>query len=278
MATGTLVLNPRLNSKIDAVLGAGSGIFAFAIVALGVETLVCSRVVQQALGPGYNAIPVLPWVPAIPWVAIVAGAIWTACGAGILLRAWPRNAALTLGTLYTLAALVIVLPHYVAHPGDMGLRTVVFEPLALASIAFLLPGRDGTPAWLARASRIVFGLSMVVFGVDHFLALKGIGSLVPSWIPWHVFWIAFFGVVFIAGGVGIGIGKYERLSWAAIGLMFAVWVITLHLPRTLGWYHIPGAITDPNEWSSMFIAVGLWGGSSAIARSAMLGSEGAQNS
>jgi hypothetical protein len=269
MATGTLVLNPRLNSKIDAVLGTGRGIFAFAIIALGVETLVCAGAAQQALGPGYNAVPVLPWVPAIPWLGLAAGAIWTVCGAGILLRAWLRGAAFTLGTLYTLAALVIVLPHYVAHPGDMGLRTVVFEPLSLASIAFLLPGPDATPAWLARASRILFGIAMVVFGVDHFLALQGIGTLVPGWIPWHVFWIALFGVVFIAGGVGIGIGKFERESWAAIGLMFAVWVITLHVPRTLGWYHIPGAITDPDEWSSLFIAVGLWGGSWAMARSAI---------
>ncbi len=265
MATGTLVLNPRLNSKIDAVLGTGRGIFAFAIVALGVETLVCAGVTQQALGPGYNAIPVLPWVPAIPWLAIAAGIIWTTCGVGILLGAWQRGSAFTLGAMYTAAALIIVLPHYVAHPGDMGLRTVVFEPLALASIAFLIPG-EATPVWLARASRIVFGLAMVVFGVDHFLALQGIGTLVPGWIPWHVFWIAFFGAVFIAAGVGIGIGKFERLSWAAIGLMFAVWVITLHVPRTLGWYHIPGAITDPDEWSSLFIAVGLWGGPWAMAR------------
>jgi hypothetical protein len=42
-------------------------------------------------------------------------------------------------------------------------------------------------------------------------------------------------------------------------------VITLHIPRTLGLYHIPGAITDPDEWSSLFIAIGLWGGPWAIA-------------
>jgi hypothetical protein len=47
--------------------------------------------------------------------------------------------------------------------------------------------------------------------------------------------------------------------------MFAIWVITLHVPRTLGFYSIPGAITDPNEWSSLFIAIGLWGGPWAVA-------------
>jgi hypothetical protein len=76
-----------------------------------------------------------------------------------------------------------------------------------------------------------------------------------------------FGVVFIAAGVGIGVGVLERWSWIAIGSMFAIWVITLHVPRTLGFYSIPGAFTDPNEWSSLFIAVGLWGGPWAVASS-----------
>ena len=48
--------------------------------------------------------------------------------------------------------------------------------------------------------------------------------------------------------------------------MFALWVITLHIPRTLGFYHIPGAITDPDEWSSLFIAIGLWGGPWALVK------------
>ena len=54
-------------------------------------------------------------------------------------------------------------------------------------------------------------------------------------------------------------------SGVGIGLMFGIWVITLHVPRTLGFYGIPGALTDPDEWSSMFIALGIWGGSWAQA-------------
>jgi hypothetical protein len=65
--------------------------------------------------------------------------------------------------------------------------------------------------------------------------------------------------------VGIGFGILERGSWIAIGLMFAIWVITLHVPRALGFYGIPGAISDPDEWSSLFIAIGLWGGPWAVA-------------
>jgi hypothetical protein len=49
--------------------------------------------------------------------------------------------------------------------------------------------------------------------------------------------------------------------------MFGVWVVTLHLPRVLGLYGIPGAPHNPNEWSSLLIALGLGGGLWAIADS-----------
>ena len=209
--------------------------------------------------------PVLPFLPAIPWLVILFGILWIACGIGLLTQRWLRASAYTLGATYIFWTLVHVLPKYIASPGDMGLRTVVFEPLSLACIALLLPGPAATPKWLSVLCRAVIAIAMIVFGVDHFLGIVFIGSLIPAWIPWHEPWVAFFGVVFIAGGVGIGLGILERWSWIAIGTMFAIWVITLHIPRTLGFYGIPGALTDPDEWSSLFIAIGLWGGPWAVA-------------
>jgi uncharacterized membrane protein len=253
-----------LDRVIEALVLPGRVLFSFAIVALGVETILCMRVAQESLGPGYSAVPVLPWLPAIPWLAAVSGVIWVACGVGLLTRRWLRISAMALGGLLVACTLVIVLPKYIAAPGDMGLRTVVLEPLALAAFALLLPGEGAMPVWVTRTSRWVIALAFIVFGVDHFLALVFIGSLLPDWIPWHVFWVAFFGVIFIAGGLSIGLRLLERWGAAGVGLMFGIWVIALHLPRTLGFYSIPGALHDPDEWSSLFIAVGLWGGSWAL--------------
>jgi uncharacterized membrane protein len=210
--------------------------------------------------------PVLPFMPAIPWLVILFAMLWVACGLGLLVQHWLRASAYTLGATYIFWTLVHVLPKYIASPGDMGLRTVVFEPLSLACIALLLPGPAATPRSLSIACRAVIAIAMIVFGVDHFIGIKFIGSLIPGWIPWHEPWVALFGVVFIAGGVAIGIGgSFGRWGWIAIGTMFAVWVITLHLPRVLGLYGIPGAPRSPDEWSSLFIAVGLWGGPWAVA-------------
>jgi uncharacterized membrane protein len=242
----------------------GQFVFSFAIAAVGVETLVCARVVSHTLGTQYEVIPVIPWLPAISWLAYLFGAIWIFCAVGLLFIPIVRVAALTLGSLLFLCTLVLIVPKYAASLGSMGLRTVVFEPLAIASLAWLLLGRDAIPGWLERGSRYLLALSLIVFGVDHLIALESIGSLIPAWIPWHVFWIAFFGVGFIAAGFAIALRWLLRPAAIGLGLMFAIWVFTLHLPRVLGWYGIPGAPRDPDEWSSLLIAVALWGGSWAL--------------
>jgi hypothetical protein len=145
----------------------------------------------------------------------------------------------------------------------MTFRTQVFEPLAIATLAWLLPGQDAIPNWLARANRYLLAVSFIVFGADHFLALAPIGTLIPPWIPWDVFWIAFFGAGVIAGGLSIGFNFLLRWGAACIGLMYAIWVFTLHLPRTvLGLGRGPH---NPDEWSSLFIAIALWGGSWVLA-------------
>jgi hypothetical protein len=250
---------------MNTLLRSGRWIFSFAIVALGAENIVCAHSSLESLGTGSHSMPVLPFLPSIPWLVILFGVLWMACGVGMLTGRWLRVAAYILGVTYVFWTLAHVLPRYIPHLGDMGLRTVVFEPLALACIALLLPGPAVTPRWLSLVCRIVIAVAMIVFGVDHFLGIAFIATLLPGWIPWHALWVGFFGVVFILCGAGIGLGFLGRLSWIGIGLMFAIWVFTLHIPRTLGFYNIPGAITDPDEWSSLFIAIGLWGGPWAIA-------------
>jgi hypothetical protein len=105
----------------------------------------------------------------------------------------------------------------------MTFRTQVFEPLAIAALAWLLPGQ-ATPNWLGHASRYLLIVSFIVFGVDHFLALAPIGTLIPPWIPWHVFWIAFFGTGFVAAGLSLAFNFLPDWGAASIGLMYAIWV------------------------------------------------------
>ena len=266
MTDARLTHRMRLESIAPMLSRLGCVIFALAIIGLGIETIVCARCATHSLGPRFEVIPVLPWLPAVPWVAYLFGATWVFCGAGLLSNRTRPVAAKTLGGLLFLFTLVLDVPKNAANIGSIPLRTIVFEPFALACLAWLLPPESAMPRWLRRVSRYLLAVSLIVFGVDHFLALVFIANLIPSWIPWHIFWVAFFGIAFIAAGLSIGLNVLRRWGAAGLGLMFGIWVVTLHLPRVLGLYGIPGAPRNPNEWSSLLIATALWGGLWALVR------------
>ena len=248
--------------SLGAVRHSGRTLFAIAIIGLGIETVLCAGRPDYSYSQAavYQVVPVVPWLPSsLVGLTYAFGAMLTACGIALFARSTLRTAAMTAGAMMFAGAMILDVPRYAARLGDMSVRTEVFEPLSLAALAWLLAGRDAIPAFLERASRCLLAVSLAVFGVDHFLALAPIGNLVPSWIPWHVFWIAFFGAGFIAAGVSIGLYLLPQWGAAAIGLMFAIWVFTLHLPLVVNDPH------NPDAWSSLYIAIALWGGPWALA-------------
>ena len=38
-----------------------------------------------------------------------------------------------------------------------------------------------------------FAIAMAIFGADHLVAAKFVATIVPSWIPGHLFWVYFVG-------------------------------------------------------------------------------------
>jgi hypothetical protein len=59
--------------------------------------------------------------------------------------------------------------------------------------------------------------------------------------------------------VSISFKCLQQQGAAGVGLMFAIWVVTLHLPRVLGLYGIPGAPHDPDEWSRVYLSLSRYG-------------------
>ena len=246
---------------LHALAAPGRVIFSLSILGLGIETLLFARSngANSGLAPDYKVIPLLPWLPTIAWLGYLFGAVVVVLGACLLLKRGLKPIALILGALLFVCAVILDAPKYAVHLGDMGYRTIFLEPLGIAALACLLPGRDAIPASLDRASRYILAVCLIVFGVDHFLALGFIGGLVPHWIPFHIFWAAFFGAVFIASAISIALDVMLPWGAAGLGLMFGIWVITLHGPRVIHAWH------NPDEWSSMLIAVAYWGGPWALA-------------
>jgi uncharacterized membrane protein len=94
---------------------------------------------------------------------------------------------------------------------------------------------------------------MIVFGIGHFQVAKFVATLIPAWIPLHLFWVYFTAIGFIAAGVSFAAGKHMRPMGLLLGLMFSLWVVLLHAPR------IARALHNGNEWNSGFVALTMAG-------------------
>jgi len=173
-----------------------------------------------------------------------------------------------LGMLFLLCVLLIEIPRNFARPLSVGARTTLFESLAMGASALTLAGSlpAGAAGFLERGRAVqrliglgplLFAISSVVFGIDHFLVLDLIAGLVPSWIPGHMFWAYFTGAALIAAGVSIATGRMAYWGAAALGIMFLLWFVLLHAPRIMSYPRSH----DPDEWSSAFIALGMCGAS-----------------
>jgi len=112
--------------------------------------------------------------------------------------------------------------------------------------------------------RVFIAISLVVFGIQHFLYANFVASLVPAWIPGRLFWAYFVGVAFVAAAIGAVVPKITRPAGILLGILFFLFVVTLHIPR------IAAHSRDGNEWTSGFVALAMCGGAWILANATPL--------
>jgi hypothetical protein len=120
-------------------------------------------------------------------------------------------------------------------------------------------GQKNVQLVLTKAGRYMFAISLVVFAVQHFIYDKFVATLIPAWIPWHLFWTYFVAVAFLAAALGIASNKFTALAGILLGAMFLLWVVILHAPRVAASPH------NGNEWTSEFVALAMAGASLVMA-------------
>lgn len=80
---------------------------------------------------------------------------------------------------------------------------------------------------------LFYAAPLAAFGTEHFTLTKDIASIVPSWMPWHVFWAYFVGACFIAAALSMVTRIQARLSAALLGLTFFLFVALMDAPAWL---------------------------------------------
>ena len=197
--------------------------------------------------------------------------VWTisifliVASAAIIFGLKTRAVAAYLGVILLLLLLALHLPydiktnlHFLGGWGD------AFKIFAYSGGAFIVAssipvtlnnGANDLIEKIIPVGRFFFAITMIVFGIEHFIYAPFVQMLVPAWVPGHIFWTYFAGVALIAAGAGILLNVQLRLAANLLGIMIFLWLILLHIPR---------AIADPhsgngNEWTSAFEALGFSG-------------------
>jgi uncharacterized membrane protein len=78
--------------------------------------------------------------------------------------------------------------------------------------------------------RLFFAIPMAVFGSEHFTATASIATLVPRWIPAHLFWVYLVGFGFLCAALGIAVLVQARLAAALVAMTMLIFVLVTDLP------------------------------------------------
>lgn len=80
---------------------------------------------------------------------------------------------------------------------------------------------------------VLVAASLAAFAGEHFTAAKGLSAMVPRWLPARLFIAYFVGVAHLAAALSFVARRCIRWSSIFLALMFALFVLLLHLPGAI---------------------------------------------
>lgn len=247
------------------ITSVGHAVFAATLVALGTMGLL-----KGDFAPVWQPVPKA--IPAREILIYLCAFTALASGIGLF---WRRTAGLAARVLFVyllLWLLLLRLPGIFPAPTVLGSWYGCAQTAVIVAAAWVIYARfaaDSDRRWLGfvtgdkgvRIARALFGITLVFFGVSHFVYLNLTAPLVPGWLPWHVFWAYLFGATYIAAGVAVLIGMYARLAATLATLQMGIFTVLVWLPLVAAGHLSVGI------WSEFVISWTLTAGAWVLADS-----------
>ena len=83
---------------------------------------------------------------------------------------------------------------------------------------------------MKSVARWLAALAFTVAGIFHFVNPEPYLRIMPSWLPWQLGFVYVSGVCEIAGGIGLMIGRLQRLAaWGLVALLIAVFPANINM-------------------------------------------------
>jgi uncharacterized membrane protein len=241
----------------------GRAIFAVTMIGLGMIGLL-NRDFVPVWSPA-------PKVSAGGLLVSLSSFISLLAGIGLLIRRMESAAARLLLATFLLWLLLFRLPNFFLIPAFEACWSVfpLTVMLAAAWVLYVWFATDWDRKHLGfvigsnglRVAHTLYGLSLIFFGAAHFIDVKDTVSLIPNWLPGHLFLAYFTGCAFIAAGVAALTGLCARLAVTLSVLQLTLFLILVWLPI------LARGSNDPFQWSETIYTVALLAGGWVVADS-----------
>src|SRR5690349_1108103 len=160
-----------MTPTLQRLATAGRMFYGIAIVAFGLLHIGYADFVTR-IAPWWPA-----WIPGRPLWAYIIGALLIGAGGAILLNMRTATVATLLAAGLLLSFLLLGVPLMAGDRLLGGAWTVAFKALALCGGALLIARKTGAVgAWF-------FAAFLTLCGIQHFIFIDFVATLVPSWIP-----------------------------------------------------------------------------------------------
>ena len=234
LAAGTVTARMELAAArgLERLVVLGPTLFAASLAAFGAENLASADAIAQIV-PKW-----MPWH--LFWVYFVGLAELAAALSLVAKRRVGLTAGL-LAAMFLIFVLTIHLPNVLAQPRNRILWAVMLRDTSFGAAAMALTGsmtgdgKPGTRKWLVLAGRVLFALSLLMFGFEHMLHPEfapgvPLAKLTPTWVPWRFFCADVVGAVLLVAGGALLFNKWARFAASSVGLTMVVLTVGLYLP------------------------------------------------
>jgi len=92
---------------------------------------------------------------------------------------------------------------------------------------------------LIQIALILLAISWIGVGIQHFMYLKFVGTLVPVYMPFKLFWAGLTGGAMILAGLAFATRYKISVTAILLTIMMGVFILMIHIPKLLtDWHNI----------------------------------------
>jgi uncharacterized membrane protein len=245
----------NMNTLTDLGFKAGPYLIILSMLVLGMQHFYFADPIMVG---GFS----VPLIPGRAVWAYLTGIVLIAGAVAVLMRKRSLVATTTAGAIIFVFTIFFFVPSVIENPASGFAWTLTLKGFSLCGSILLLAAISGETGsgngWYLNLAAAFIGVTMVVFGIEHFIYIDFTAELVLKWIPGRRFWAYFCGVALFGAGTSILIRKQAVLGATLLGIMILTWVIVLHIPRSI-------ELDKTSEWTNTFNALTMSGGAFLLA-------------